>query len=171
MYNNYSHIVQELSRNSDVFKSLLNGISEEEYLWKSAPEKWCLLEIICHLHDEEREDFRARTKRVLENPKKKLEPFDPLKWVEQRNYLQKNYDDMLNKFLEERKRSVAWLDSLISPRWENAFNHPELGLMTAKLFLTNWLAHDYLHIRQINKLKFDYLQKSSGESLNYAGNW
>lgn len=25
-----------------------------------APEKWCLLEIVFHLYDEEREEFRAR---------------------------------------------------------------------------------------------------------------
>jgi hypothetical protein len=43
--------------------------------------------------------------------------------------------------------------------------------MTAMLFLSNWLAHDYLHIRQIIKLKFDYLEKMTGEGLSYAGDW
>ena len=171
MYNNYLHIVQELSRNATVFKSLLNGLTTNEYLWKSESKKWCLLEIVCHLYDEEREDFRARTKSVLENPKKKLAPFDPIKLVVERKYNEKDYDGTLKRFLEERENSLIWLNALISPSWDNAFEHSRLGLMTAKLFLTNWLAHDYLHIRQIIKLKFDYLQKSSGESLNYAGNW
>ncbi len=43
--------------------------------------------------------------------------------------------------------------------------------MTAKMFLSNWLAHDYLHIRQITKLKYDYLKQLTNEDLNYAGNW
>ena len=38
-------------------------------------------------------------------------------------------------------------------------------------FSPNWLAHDYLHIRQIIRLKFAYLQQLSKEDLSYAGNW
>jgi hypothetical protein len=43
--------------------------------------------------------------------------------------------------------------------------------MSARLFLHNWLAHDYLHIRQINRLKFAYLKAHSDISLDYAGAW
>jgi hypothetical protein len=39
------------------------------------------------------------------------------------------------------------------------------------MFLHNWLAHDYLHIRQIIRIKYDYLKKTSGEILLYAGEW
>ena len=39
------------------------------------------------------------------------------------------------------------------------------------MMLTNWLAHDYLHIRQIIKLKFDFLKDQSDEHLSYAGEW
>jgi hypothetical protein len=43
--------------------------------------------------------------------------------------------------------------------------------MTARSFLTNWLAHDYLHLRQILRIKHHYLKTESGESLSYAGAW
>ncbi len=43
--------------------------------------------------------------------------------------------------------------------------------MTAKMFLSNWLAHDYLHLRQILDLKFNYHKLLSGDSLTYAGKW
>ena len=81
------------------------------------------------------------------------------------------YNNMLNKFLLKREQSIAWLNSLEDPKWENYFEHPKKGKLTAKFFLTNWLAHDYLHIRQIIKLKFDYLEHRSGEKLDYAGPW
>lgn len=165
------NIIQELSKNREIFKILLTGQSREEYLWKQNRNKWCLLEIICHLYDEEREDFRARTKSVIETPGKSLVAFDPLGWVKDRNYLEKDYEPTLTSFLLEREHSVNWLRSLESPEWNNEHNHPKLGPMSAKLFLSNWLAHDYLHIRQIIKLKFDYLKEITGESLNYAGDW
>ena len=43
--------------------------------------------------------------------------------------------------------------------------------MSAKLFLTNWLAHDYLHIRQIIRYQYHYLKESTAIDLGYAGNW
>ena len=168
---NYSTIIHELSKNRGVFKELLTGLTEEEYLWKSDPGKWCLLEIICHLYDEEREDFRARTSLVLEIPTKPLPPIDPAVWVQERAYIKQDYADKLEMFMEERRHSIEWLQSLQSPKWDNAYSHPKFGQMTAKMFLSNWLAHDYLHIRQILKLKFDYLKRLTDENLTYAGDW
>lgn len=167
----HTAIIQELSRNRDVFKELLTGLTEEEYLWKPKPEKWCLLEIVCHLYDEEREDFRTRTRHVLENPMKPLSPIDPSGWVQERAYIRQNYANTLAKFVKERDQSVEWLQTLTSPKWDNAFKHPKFGQMTAKMFLSNWLAHDYLHIRQILKLKFGYLKQLTDETLTYAGEW
>jgi hypothetical protein len=46
-----------------------------------------------------------------------------------------------------------------------------LGRLSAGTFLSNWLAHDYLHIRQIIRLKYQYLQRQTRESLDYAGAW
>jgi len=165
------HIIQELSKNTAIFKGLFKDIEKSAYLWKSCPTKWCLLEIICHLYDEEREDFRTRTKQVLENPELSLPPFDPVKWVKERNYIEQNYNEMLDKFINERQQSIDWLQSLKNPQWNNTHQHPKLGALSANMFLANWLAHDYLHIRQINNLKYNYLMQFSGESLVYAGNW
>lgn len=167
----YDKIIQELARNKLVFKELLNGLPEEEYLWKQNPDKWCLLEIICHLYDEEREDFRTRTKQVLTSPELPLPKIDPVGWVNERKYLQQNFSEKLKDFLFEREQSVKWLQTLKNPGWNNAYNHPKLGKMTARLFLSNWLAHDYLHIRQITKLRYEYLKFKSAEDLSYAGNW
>ena len=167
----YQRIINELSRNQQVFRELLENIPQELILWKPARDKWCLLEIVCHLLDEEREDFRARLKHVLETPEKPMIPYDPLKLVTERDYIGQNYEVSLKTFLNARMESIEWLQSLISPSWNNTYRHPKLGPMTAKLFLSNWLAHDYIHIRQILKVKFAFLEEDSEESLSYAGNW
>lgn len=168
---NYNKIIQELKRNKNIFKGLLENIPPEEHLWKPKPGKWCLLEIICHLLDEEVEDFRTRVTYVLETPELALPPIDPGMWVKERNYIEQNFNKTLKTFLKERERSVSWLLALTNPKWDNFYKHPKLGPMSAKLFLSNWLAHDYLHIRQIVSLKFEYLKYLSNEGLNYAGEW
>lgn len=168
---NHTTIVQELAANHAVFSSLLNCITKEQITWTPAPDKWSALEIVCHLYDEQREDFRTRLKRTLENPEKPLRPIDPVGWVTERNYADKNFEEMVRNFLEERNRSIDWLSSLISPSWKNIHQHPKLAPTSAELCLANWLAHDYLHIRQITKLKYDYLKTMCGVPLDYAGNW
>lgn len=164
-------IIKELKDNLNVYKSLLVDVPKEMIYWKDRSARWTLLEIVCHLHDEEKEDFRARVRSVLKDPDQALVSFDPQEWVLSRNYAEQDYELMLFKFFKQREISYEWLESLKDPKWHNTFQHPTLGAMSAGLFLANWLAHDHLHFRQIIKLKFDFLKDSSNHDLSYAGSW
>lgn len=165
------YIIGELKRNKLVFKDLLEHLNADLIFWKQNERKWCLLEIVCHLCDEEREDFRARVKKTLEEPGKELDKIDPAGWVASRKYIKQDYSDKLNEFLAERDNLIKYLESLENPKWDNFYTHPKFGKMSAELFITNWLAHDYLHIKQIIRLKYDYLDIMTNEKLNYAGDW
>ena len=164
-------IIRSLENNIAVFNSLLSGSDVEFYTWRFKAEKWNLLEIVCHLYDEEREDFRARLQHVLEKPEEPLPPIDPTGWVLGREYSKQDYLDKLDAFLDERENSISWLRSLKNPSWDNAYHHPKFGPLSGNMFLANWLEHDYLHMRQILNLKHEYLKHISGEKLNYAGDW
>ena len=164
-------IIEELDRNGQVFKTLLDGIPYEMQTWRPSPGKWNLLEIINHLRDEEKEDFRIRVKMVLVGPSQDLPPIDPVGWVKSRHYADQEFHQVLEQFLTERKRSVDWLQTLQDPPWHHEHHHPSAGIRSARLFFTNWLAHDYLHIRQITRLKYDFLHAMTGVELDYAGKW
>lgn len=166
-----SNIISELERNGTVIQDLISGLSNETILWRSEVDKWNLLDLITHLVDEEKEDFRARIQSVLENPSKPLVQIDPEGWVKFRNYQNNDFAAKLTEFVAERKASVQWLRDLQNPKWNNAYQHDKLGPMTAQLFLENWLAHDLLHIRQILRIKFGYLKSIAKNPLSYAGNW
>jgi len=163
-------IVAALERNREVFSHLLAGRRPGMNCWRPAAGTWSRLEIVCHLYDEERDDFRARVRYALESPPTPLAPIDPQGWVTSRDYAGQDYETTLHAFLSERSESIAWLRSLRSPRWEAGFQHPQLGAATARMFLTNWLAHDLLHLRQILRLEYQWLRES-GEDLSYAGTW
>ena len=166
-----SSIIAELDQNRAVFNSLLSQVTKEQITWKAPPDKWCLLEVVCHLHDEECEDFRARTKHVLVAPDQPLPPINPVGWVTERKYMKQNVEEMLGKFIDERTNSIQWLGSLSSPNWNRAYEHPKFGAMSARMFLNNWLAHDYFHFRQITRLKYEHLRAEGGQPLDYAGPW
>ncbi len=70
----------------------------------------------------------------------------------------------------EKKNSVHWLKGLYSPNWKTEDHYPFGKTMPAEKILVNWLAHDYLHIRQLNSLNWSYLSKiTPSVALKYEG--
>lgn len=163
--------IEALAANRNLFRWLLEPLSPDEYRWRPIETSWSLLEIVCHLYDEEREDFRARTELALRGGHGTFHSINPVGWVRERAYGRKDFVRVREQFLKERSRSVRWLRSLEAPDWDAAFEHSELGRMSARKMLANWLAHDYHHIRQINVIRYAFLKEGSGEDLSYAGNW
>ncbi|MBX2871679.1 MAG: DinB family protein [Saprospiraceae bacterium] len=168
---NTTDIIQELKANGAVFTNLLAAVPSSLYQWKPNAESWSLLEIICHLHDVEGEDFRDRLLHILETPNEVMPEIFPSDWVKERKYMEQDFSIALNAFIAERDKSVAWLASLKDPKWDNFYQHPDFGSISAKMFLHNWLVHDLLHIRQIVRVKYAYLEQNAGVDLSYAGNW
>ncbi|TBN01885.1 DinB family protein [Hyunsoonleella flava] len=167
----FHDIINQLESNQEVFDNLLKNKTDYHYNWRPKPEKWNLLEIVCHLLDEEILDFRARVKHALEYHENELVPIDPEGWVKTHNYKSKDYHQTLKLFLKERTNSIVWLNQLKDVDWDSSLSHPHLGNLSAELFLRNWLAHDYLHIRQILRYNHSLLKLSSKIELNYAGDW
>lgn len=74
-------IIQQLEANRMVFQSLFAEKEEKQYRWKPDDVSWSLLEIVCHLYDEEIEDFRTRVFNTLFTPDKAPPSIDPQGWV------------------------------------------------------------------------------------------
>jgi len=164
-------IIRQLEVNAQVFAALFNGIEDEQARWKPSPEEWSVLEVAGHLFDEEREDFRQRVDFILHRPADAWPPIHPGAWVTERAYNTRDFGKSVMDFLSERTQSLRWLDALAAPNW--AQSHTREGMtMTALDMLAAWLAHDYLHLRQVNELKWKWLARTSGEMpLEYAGGW
>jgi hypothetical protein len=152
--------------------ALAEGITPEQARWKPTPEEWSLLEVICHLHDEEREDFRQRLDLTPHHPEADWPPINPARWVMEHAYNQRDLPAMVADFTQERERSLTWLDTLSQPDWSVARTHPVAGKMTASNVLGVWVAHDHPHIRQLNQLHWQWLATQvDALSLEYAGGW
>jgi hypothetical protein len=161
----------QLERHAAVFRDLLTDLPPHQARWRPAPGKWCPLEVACHLYDEEREDFRARLRSTLEDPGKPWPTIDPAAWVAERAYSEQDLSAKLKAFLEERSRSLTWLREQDNAAWTNAYIHPKVGPVSCELLLTNWVAHDLHHIRQLINLRYEYLKAHTTLPLDYAGTW
>ncbi|MFT4968755.1 MAG: hypothetical protein ACI9O4_000488 [Chitinophagales bacterium] len=77
-------IMNELEANYKVFKPLLKSAPKTQINWKLKPKNWNMLEVVYHIRDEEREDFRLRIELLLEEASAPLSDSDPESWVEDR---------------------------------------------------------------------------------------
>ena len=167
---NHLTIIDHLSANAEAFQVLYKNVTDQQVRWKPGPSRWSLLEVINHLVDEEIEDFRQRLRLVLDDPESPWPPIDPEGWVNQRRYNERDPAASLRNFLKERHDSLRWLYGLNPPDWQVAYNHPQMGPLSAETILANWLAHDLFHIRQVTDLHFAYLTRQvASVSLAYSG--
>jgi hypothetical protein len=165
------HIFQELELDVAMIRSLCSGLTPDEARLKPAPDSWSILEVICHLYDEEREDFRVHLDLVLHNPQDEWPRIDPEGWVTARRYNARHLPEMLDKFAQERLESLSWLRGLAAPNWEAAYAAP-WGQLKAGDILTSWAAHDNLAMRQLVELRhFRIANLAAPYDVRYAGEW
>jgi hypothetical protein len=167
----FENLYQELSHGAEIIQSLVAGIHPEEARTRPSPDSWSVLEVVCHLYDEEREDFRQRLDIILHRPEEKWPPIDPVGWVTARSYNQRELAEMLNNFAAERRKSLVWLGSLDTPDWEAVYP-ASFGPIKAGDMLASWVAHDNLHTRQLVELRRSrILTITDPYTVRYAGEW
>lgn len=166
-----AHYIEALKRNMSVIAGLCAGVAAAQAHWRPAEDAWSITEVVCHLRDEEREDFRTRVDFTLHRPDADWPPIDPTGWVYARAYNDQLLPHVLNECLSEREASITWLRGLKEPNWESTHSNPR-GTLRAGDVLAAWLAHDYLHIRQLNALRYLWHVRASQPYLaDYAGDW
>ena len=168
---NLEEYTAQMVQQAAAIRSLAEGISDQQARWKPGSDSWSILEVINHLYDEERQDFRVRLDIILHRTGENWPPIDPQGWVTSREYNKRDLGESLQKFLAEREKSLTWLNGLGSPDWQTTVPAP-WGEVAAGDMFAAWVAHDLLHLRQLVELRYAYLTKDAQPySLQYAGDW
>lgn len=164
-------VIDILDKNADRIRSLAQGIDPDQAHFRPGPEDWSMVEVINHLYDEEKEDFRQRLDTILHQPGAPLPPINPEAWVEERGYNERDLQPSLEDFLRERQSSLAWLRNLQDPDWDNTFTSGEFSIKAGDV-LVSWVAHDQLHMRQLVEIhRALTLNAFAPYQVEYAGQW
>ena len=164
-------LYEELTNSTEMIRTLLSSVSQEEARLKPNTESWSMLEVICHLYDEEREDFREHLDFILHRQNEEWHRINPQGWVTERKYNEQDFRTMKEKFFDERKKSLEWLEGLPNPNWETIYAS-EYGSLSAGEMLASWIAHDNLHIRQLVELRRHRIENiTKPYVIVYAGDW
>jgi hypothetical protein len=86
-----------------MIRALLLGITQDEAQIKPNPESWSILEVVCHLCDEEHEDFREHLGFILPRQNEGWHVIDPQSWITEQKNNEQNFAQMLHKFFAERE--------------------------------------------------------------------
>lgn len=154
-----------------MIRALLAGVGAEEARVKPSKASWSILEVTCHLYDEEREDFREHLDFILHRQDEEYHRIDPQGWVKQRKYNQQDFKKMRAKFFKEREKSLLWLKTLKKADWNITYK-ASWGGFSAGVMFASWVAHDNLHIRQLVELRRWHIERMTKPyKIRYAGEW
>jgi hypothetical protein len=166
-----NRFISLMAHNAQRIRVLAEEISDEQARWKPDSKSWSILEVINHLLDEEREDFRVFLDYTLHRPGQTKPKISPEAWVTERKYNERNLGESLEGFLAAREESLTWLRGLSSPDWEVTYKAPWGPIRAGDVFAA-WVAHDVLHMRQLVRLHWFYTTLEVGKySSKYAGEW
>jgi len=166
-------LIDRLARFGHTLPAVVHCFSGSDILWRPDSVSWSVLEIVCHLADEEVEDFPRRVMLTLEDPSLDWPGIDPVGWAISRDYQGRDMKAQLARFVELRAKNVEQLIELTDPNWSSTKDHPNFGPMVASDLLAAWCAHDALHLRQLSRRLFQLANRDGGEgsTTEYAGTW
>jgi hypothetical protein len=167
----FKALYHELQNSTEMIRALLSGVNQEEARLKPDADSWSILEVTCHLYDEERQDFRDHLDLILHRREEEWQVIDPQSWVTERKYNEQSFAEMQQKFFGEREKSLKWLKGLSNADWETSCTSP-FGSMKAGTMFASWVAHDNLHIRQLVELRRARIENITKPcEIEYAGDW
>jgi hypothetical protein len=141
--------------------------------WRRRPVagEWSPLELMCHLRDEESEDFGARLRAITEDGTG-YKRNDAEAWVGERRYNEDDPAAVLSTFRERRAASLVLLSDLASKpeRLLRRIEPPHGAGLSGLDILAAWVAHDRLHLAQLsNTLARLWAERWSPLAVEYAG--
>jgi hypothetical protein len=138
-----------------MFRDAIEGLTEAEFCYKPAPDKWSIHQILIHVTDSEI-SATPRLKKVLAEDEPTLFSFDQDAWVNNLGYDLLDREQYLLLFKLLRSSMLTILDSLTREQSERVGVYPDQERFTFKQLLEFRVEHVRGHLAQIERVKKAY---------------
>src|SRR6185369_12114514 len=139
-----------LEATPEILRGLMSEVSAEDALWKPAPDRFSIAEVLAHLSQSEGHCYRTRLDRFMAEDRPDFEPDDAQMHLAL--YRDQDPEDSFDHFEEQRETNIEYLRSLPPGSGGRVANHLAAGEITLEQMLNEWALHDLGHIRQIAEL-------------------
>ena len=119
-------VLAQLAAQVDRTCALLARLTGEQSLFRYAPGKWTIREVVGHVTDAERV-FAYRALRAARGDGTPLPPFDENLFVVNAGFNRRSLDDLVGEFRDVRRATLSLARSLDEPQWTRrgvAGGHP-----------------------------------------------
>ncbi len=147
-------LIETLQATPARLKAALKGVPKKRLLWRPAPGKWSMLEIVCHLRDMEREAYLGRYRRILAEDEPRLPDLDGDVIAIERDYRAQSFSGVLRDWLAARRESLKLLKGVKGAAWQRAGVHETAGRLSMEDFLRRHaVGNDEAHLGQIEAIQ------------------
>ena len=142
-----------LERTPAALDMVLRGLPDGWTHANEGGDTWSPFDVIGHLIHGERTDWIPRVRTVLEHGESTaFEPFDRFAQFEESKG--KPLGDLLDEFARLRAENLRALAgfALTEADLDRRGRHPALGVVTLRMLLATWVAHDLDHLMQVARV-------------------
>ncbi len=133
--------------------ALTRYLPDEKWHCHPKPGEWCLVEIMCHLRDVERDINHPRLQMILGQDNPFIAGVVSDDWVEERKYAMQDGKTALAVFTRARLETLDLL-SRLGAEWSRPARHAIFGPTTLMELVKFVVEHDQAHIRQTLETSF-----------------
>jgi hypothetical protein len=144
-------VLDALRRAPDVVVPLVREVPAPLLKRRPAPRRWCVHEHACHLAHVH-SLFVERLDYILSNPAPVIQPYLPGDQDPDDLLLTMDLDASLERFVADRRRLVARLESLSPVDWARTAEHGEYRVYSVFIMFRHLALHDFLHAYRIEEL-------------------
>ena len=129
----------------------VKGVTDAQARIRPSDGEWCLKEVVGHLRDTLEVDHK-RLYMMSTQTDPVLEPFDPDEFARDRNYAERNMDEMLHDLAGFREKTVYLLTTLVNWNWARTGQHLETGRTSIRQYVEYMTEHEAEHLEHAQRL-------------------
>lgn len=146
-------LLASLNSMPEYLREIYAGLTSEQARTSGPDGAFSPVEQVWHLADLECEGFGVRIQRLLTESEPHLPDFDGTKIAAERNYRSLSLEEGLLAFTEARRKNLAALPAINSPRWSHSGTQEGVGSVSLCDVPNFMLQHDSAHRAEIEAWK------------------
>ena len=162
-----AQVAEYLEATCALIETELEALGDDS-AWHFDPKEWCANEVVGHLVEAEKRGFSGRVREILAG-KEKTSSWDQEAVAKKRNDCARMGQSLWMEFMGVRNDSITLVRSLKPGDLGKGIEHPQVGRLTVRDLLHEWISHDRNHTRQLLQIGQERVWPHMGNSQKFKG--